>query len=132
MKESGKTIIFSTHLMEQAEQLCDTICLINRGRKVLGGGLREVRRAFLTAGGERRVALDVETYDGTLDDHTLVKAVTHKPHHVEVTLQDGADSQALLERLVTSGARVHRFELIEPSLNEIFIKSVGDANAQHA
>lgn len=129
MKERGKTIIFSTHLMEQAEQLCDTICLINRGRKVLGGRLREVRRAFLTTGGERRVTLTAENYDGTLDDQTLIKAVAHRPHHVEVTLQDGADAQALLERLVTSGARVHRFELIEPSLNEIFIKSVGDANA---
>lgn len=129
MKERGKTIIFSTHLMEQAEQLCDTICLINRGRKVLGGRLREVRRAFLTTGGERRVALTAENYDGTLDDQTLIKAVAHRPYHVEVTLQDGADAQALLERLVTSGARVHRFELIEPSLNEIFIKSVGDANA---
>jgi ABC-2 type transport system ATP-binding protein len=129
MKSRRKTIIFSTHLMEQAEQLCDAICLINRGRKVLDGELRAVKRSFVAAGGERRVALDAESYDGALEAPDLVKHVERKAHHLEVTLQPGADSQALLRRLVAVGARINRFELIEPSLNEIFIRSVGAAEA---
>jgi len=120
MKRRNKTIIFSTHLMEQAEQLCDEICLINHGRQVLGGNLREIKRGF----GRRAIALDGENYDGLLADATLVKSVAQFPDHVEVALQDGADSQALLHRLVAAGARINRFELVEPSLNEILIESV--------
>jgi ABC-2 type transport system ATP-binding protein len=129
MKSRGRTIIFSTHLMEQAEEMCDAICLINRGRKVLDGELRAVKHAFVAAGGERRVALDAEGFDGALEDPALVRHAERKPRHLELTLQEGADAQALLERLVAAGARVNRFELIEPSLNEIFIKSVGAADA---
>ena len=124
LKRRHKTIIFSTHLMEQAEQLCDDICLINRGRQVLGGDLRQVKRSF----GRRAIALDGENYDGLLADATLVKGVVRFPDHVEVQLQDGADAQTLLHRLIAAGARVNRFELVEPSLNEIFIESVNRAN----
>jgi ABC-2 type transport system ATP-binding protein len=128
MKRQHKTIIFSTHLMEQAEQLCDEICLINHGRKVLSGNLREVKRGF----GRRDIALAGEDYDGLLEDAALVKHVTHFPDHVEITPQDGVDSQAILHRLITAGARINRFELVEPSLNEIFIESVSQAQASRA
>jgi len=124
LKRRHKTIIFSTHLMEQAEQLCDEICLINRGRQVLGGNLRQIKRGF----GRRAIALDGENYDGLLADATLVKDVVRFPDHIEVQLQDGADAQTLLHRLIAAGARVNRFELVEPSLNEIFIESVNRAN----
>ncbi|HYE74550.1 MAG TPA: ATP-binding cassette domain-containing protein [Blastocatellia bacterium] len=130
MKARGKTIIFSTHLMEQAEQLCDSICLINRGQKVIDGKLREVKRAFLAKAKERRIALDAENFNGLLDGHPLVKTITPKSHHLEITLQDNADSQALLKDLVAADVRINRFELIEPTLNEIFIESVGAANAE--
>jgi ABC-2 type transport system ATP-binding protein len=126
LKRRHKTIIFSTHLMEQAEQLCDEICLINRGRRVLGGNLREIKRSF----GQRAIAIDAENYDGLFDDVTLIKNVTRFPHHVEVTPQDGIDSQVLLHRLIAVGARIHRFELVEPSLNEIFIESVSKSEVR--
>jgi ABC-2 type transport system ATP-binding protein len=126
LKENNKTIIFSTHLMEQAEELCDEICLINHGRKVLGGSVREIKRGF----GWRYVAIDGENFEPTLTNNPLVKEFTHNRHHTEVILQDGADPQSLLRQLVDDGARLSKFELVAPSLNEIFIDCVKRANEQ--
>ncbi len=124
LRQSDKTIIFSTHLMEQAEELCDEICLINHGRQVLGGSVREIKRSF----GWRFIAIDGENYEPALRDHPLVKQVTPNRDHTEIVLRDGADPQALLRSLVEDGARLSRFELVAPSLNDIFIESVKRAN----
>jgi ABC-2 type transport system ATP-binding protein len=124
LKENNKTIIFSTHLMEQAEELCDEICLINHGRKVLGGSVREIKRGF----GWRYIAIDGENYEPTLRNNPLVKEFTPNRDHTEIILQDGADPQSLLRQLVADGARLTRFEMVAPSLNEIFIESVKKAN----
>ena len=124
MKRNRKTIIFSTHLMEQAEQLCDEICLINHGRKVLSGNLREIKRSF----GTKAIALDAENCGGVLEDTSLIKSVSRFPSHIEITPQDGVDPQTLLHRLIGAGARINRFEMVEPSLNEIFIESVKRTN----
>jgi len=120
LKVSGKTIIFSTHQMEVAEQICDDICLINRSRKVLEGSIREVKRGF----SRHAVALRIEGGDGVLDDPSLVANI--KPHadEIEVLLAEGASAQTLLKRLLDSGAMVGKFEMIEPSLNDIFIAKV--------
>ncbi|HKX26086.1 MAG TPA: ATP-binding cassette domain-containing protein [Blastocatellia bacterium] len=120
LKESNKTIIFSTHLMEQAEELCDEICLINQGRKVLGGAVREIKRSF----GWRFVAIDGDHFEAALPHHPLVKQVEQGRDHVAVSLQDDADPQELLKDLIRQGAKITRFELVAPSLNEIFIESV--------
>jgi len=124
LKENNKTIIFSTHLMEQAEELCDEICLINHGRKVLGGPVREIKRGF----GWRYIAIDGENYEPTLRNNPLVKEFTPNRDHTEIFLQDGADPQSLLQQLVGAGAIITKFELVAPSLNEIFIESVKRAN----
>lgn len=124
-KEKGKTIIFSTHQMEQVEQMCDDICLINHSTKVLGGGLREVKRKF----GKNTVILDYEGGDSFLSSD-VVKRVNKFPNYSEIMLADGADSQEILRRALASGARVNRFELVEPSLNQIFIESVTGKNGQ--
>ncbi len=120
LKASNKTIIFSTHQMEVAEQICDDICLINRSRKVLEGSIREVKRGF----SRHAVALRIDGGDGVLDDTSLVANV--KPHadEIEVLLAEGASAQTLLRRLIDSGATVGKFEMIEPSLNDIFIAKV--------
>ena len=125
MKNRHKTIIFSTHLMAQAEELCESICLINQGQKLLEGKVREIKRSF----GERTVALDGEGFDDLLDDHAVISSVERFPDRVEVVPVPGIDSQVLLERLVAAGARLRRFELVEPSLNDIFIESVNRMNA---
>lgn len=122
LKSAGRTIILSTHQMEQAERLCDDICLINKSRKVLDGGLREVKRSF----GRRAVALRAENVDSVLDDPRLVASVKPFGDYSEVLLAEGADAQELLRRLVAGGANVTRFESVEPSLHDIFIQKVSE------
>lgn len=119
LKKRGKTIIFSTHQMEQVEQMCDDICLINHGTQVLIGGLKEVKRRY----GKNTVILDYEGPDSFLGDD-LVKHHNRFPNYSEILLNDGADAQEVLKRALAAGARVNRFEMVEPSLNEIFIESV--------
>lgn len=122
LKQAGKTILFSTHRMDQVERLCDSICLINHGQAVLEGELKEVKSRY----GRRSVQLQYEGSDGFLNDPALVLSANNYGNFVEVKLQSGADSQDLL-KLVASRARVTRFELMEPSLEEIFIEEVGKA-----
>lgn len=122
LKAAGKTIIFSTHLMETAEKLCDDICLINRSRKVLDGSLRQVKESF----GRNSVALRVEGGGGVLRDPALIAKITEHSDEIEVLLAEGASAQELLRQLVASGARVQKFELVEASLNDIFISKVGE------
>jgi ABC-2 type transport system ATP-binding protein len=119
-KAAGKTIILSTHQMEIAEKLCDDVCMINRSRKVLDGKLREIRRSF----SRNAVALQFEGDEGVLDDPELVANIRQNGEDTEVLLVPGASPQQLLRRLVDSGAAVTRFELVEPSLHDIFIEKV--------
>lgn len=122
LKAAGKTIILSTHQMELAEKICDDICLINRARKVLDGPLREIRQGF----GRNSVALRIEGGDGILSDPSLVSQIKQHSDEVEALLAPGANSQDLLKRLIASGATVSRFEMIEPSLKDIFISKVSE------
>jgi ABC-2 type transport system ATP-binding protein len=127
LKQAGKTVLFSTHRMDQVERLCDSICLINHGQALLEGELKEVKSRY----GRRSVQLQYEGSDGFLNDPALVKSANNYGNFVEVKLQPGADSQDLL-KLVASRARVTRFELMEPSLEEIFIEEVSKAKEERA
>lgn len=126
LRRRNKTIIFSTHLMEQAEEMCDEICLINRGQKVLSGNVREIKRGF----GHRAIAIEGEQLDGMLEPSAIISEAHRFPYHVEVTLHDGADAQELLRNLINGGAIIRRFEMVEPTLNEIFIESVNRSNSR--
>jgi ABC-2 type transport system ATP-binding protein len=128
LKAEGRTIIFSTHQMEVAEKLCDDICLINRSRKVLDGRLRAVKESY----GRHSVALRAEGGESVLDDRSLVTKVERHSDEVEVFLAEGANAQDLLTRLIAAGARITKFELVEPTLHDIFIEKVGEANDQAA
>jgi ABC-2 type transport system ATP-binding protein len=120
LKASGKTIIFSTHQMEVAEKICDDICLINRSRKVLEGSIREVKRGF----GRNAVGLRLTGGEEVLADQNLISTVARHSDGVEVLLAEGASAQQLLSRLVSGGASIEKFEMIEPSLHDIFIQKV--------
>ena len=120
LKRQGKTIIFSTHQMGIAEEICDDICLINRSEKVFEGRLREIKSSF----GRNAVALRFEGGDSVLDDTTLVSKIEHRADETEALLASGADAQQLLRRLIESGAKVSKFEMIEPSLHQIFVAKV--------
>ncbi len=121
LKAQGKTIIFSTHLMETAERLCDDIILINRSRRVIGGTLREVKESF----SKNLIALRCSGGEAVLKDESLVAKVTTHADEMELELAENADAQNLLKRLIESGATISKFEEIEPSLNDIFIDKVG-------
>jgi ABC-2 type transport system ATP-binding protein len=123
LKAQGKTIIFSTHQMELAEKLCDDICMINKSEKVLDGSLRELKRSF----GRNAVALRMEGGESVLADRGLVGNVERNSDELEALLAPGANAQQLLERLVAAGAQVTKFELVEPSLHDIFIETVRGA-----
>jgi ABC-2 type transport system ATP-binding protein len=120
LKRAGKTIIFSTHQMEVAEKICDDICLINRSQKVLDGSLREIKKSF----GRNAIALRMEGSNGILNDRTLVSNVRTHSDELEVLLAPSATAQQFLCKLVDSGANVSKFEMIEPSLHDIFIQKV--------
>lgn len=119
-KAAGKTIILSTHQMEIAEKLCDDVCMINKSRKVLDGKLREIRRSF----SRNAVALQFEGGNGVLNNPEVVASVRQHGDDTEVLLVPGASPQDLLKRLMDSGATVTRFELVEPTLHDIFIEKV--------
>jgi ABC-2 type transport system ATP-binding protein len=124
MAKSGKTILLSTHRMDQVERLCQSICLINHGRAVLEGDLNQIKASY----GRQNVQIK---YDGDarfLQEKRLVQSFNDYGNYVEIHLAPGADSQELL-RLASASARLDKFELMEPSLEEIFIDVVGKSNA---
>ena len=103
-----------------AEKICDDICLLNRAEKVFEGSLRDIKRSF----GRNAVAVRCEGGDGVLDDPALVSKVVRHADEAQALLAAGADAQTLLKRLIDSGAVVGKFEMVEPSLNDIFITKV--------
>jgi ABC-2 type transport system ATP-binding protein len=128
LKKSGKTILFSTHRMDTVERLCDTICLVDHGRPVLMGELKQIKSSY----GKNSVQVEYEGDASFLQDKTLVESYNDYGNYVEVKLVQGADSQALL-RAISKGARVNKFELVEPSLEAIFIDVVkNDEVTTHA
>jgi ABC-2 type transport system ATP-binding protein len=124
LKKQGKTILFSTHRMDQVEKLCDSICLINKGTAVLQGDLKTIKSQY----GKNNVQIEYEGNGDFLDKNPLVSTYNNYGNYVEVRLAPGADAQQLLH-MVAGRSRVNKFELMEPSLEEIFINTVGKTNA---
>jgi ABC-2 type transport system ATP-binding protein len=125
--DKGTTILFSTHLMDQAERLCERVCLISKARKVLDADLKDLKAA------ERKgvVAVEFEGSDAWLRGPE-VDRVEESNGSLHLILRDGADHQAILQRGVRAGVTILRFDLVEPRLHEIFVRhagadSVGDA-----
>lgn len=129
VRASGRTVLFSTHLMEQAEKVCDAFCIIARGKKVLDGNLAEVRQAAAARG---RIALCFESPEarakaeaGPLSDAALVAATHGGGDELVVDLAEGATSNSLLAALMACGGGLRRFEAVMPTLHQIFIDKVG-------
>ncbi|MDX9856937.1 MAG: ATP-binding cassette domain-containing protein [candidate division Zixibacteria bacterium] len=116
LKRSGKTILFSTHVMEQAEKLCDYICMISSGRKVLDGKMADVKSRF----GKNSIQVEIDG-DGSFA-RTLpgVASMTEFSNYIELRLNQGTDPSLILKQIVDKVA-VRRFEVMEPSLYDIFI-----------
>jgi ABC-2 type transport system ATP-binding protein len=133
-REAGRTIMFSTHLMEQAEQIVDSVCIIARGRKVLDGSLAEIRR---DAARDRCVTVGFADDDSlaraettVLADAALVASHRELGKRREVELVEGRGPDELLKALVQADTRVTRFEKVEPTLHKIFVDRVGEDAAE--
>jgi ABC-2 type transport system ATP-binding protein len=119
LKAQGNAILFSTHRMDQVEKLCESICLINNGKAVLTGKVREIKASY-----ERnRVIVEFEGDAAFLQSDEIAEAKNFSGH-AEIRLKPHGDAQKLLH-LAASMATIYRFELVEPSLEEIFILTVG-------
>ena len=127
IRDEGKTIIFSTHVMHEAEKLCDSILLINKGRAILDDSLANIK----SRRSSNVVSTELEGDTDFIERLPEVKRVKSEGHSIEITLSDKADTQQLLKVLVER-LRVHRFEVKVPSLHEIFIDLVGASNAENS
>ena len=120
LKKKGTTIIFSTHLMENAEKLCDEIMLINKGVNILSGKLKEIKESF----GKRNIVLKYDGNDDFLMKSDKILKFDNFGNYVEVQLKPLANPQEFLNEIINS-ISIQKFEIVEPSLNDIFIESVG-------
>jgi ABC-2 type transport system ATP-binding protein len=126
LRRQGATIILSTHRMEQVEMMCDSICLIDKGRNVLSGELAAIKRSY----GKNTVRIEYEGDGEFLDQSGVVRSLNHFGAVTEAKLAPGADPQEILKAAVARGVRINRFELVEPPLNDIFIEKVSGTDAQ--
>jgi ABC-2 type transport system ATP-binding protein len=124
LRTAGKTVVFSTHQMDQAERLSDALCLINRGRVLLGGTVRDVKKHYGTN------SLHVEfSGDGAfMSALPGVRRALLYGNAAELELEPEAKIQSLIGSM-NGKVDISKFELVEPSLQSIFIQTVGDANA---
>jgi ABC-2 type transport system ATP-binding protein len=126
LKKAGKTILFSTHRMEQVEKICDSICLINNGEKVLDGNVREVKKSY----GKNMLHVEFDGSDAFIDAATSLGKVEvrdRQPKYAELKLLGETKPKDILA-LIGDDTDLTRFELAEPSLKEIFILRVGETN----
>ena len=132
IRAAGRTVMFSTHQMEQAEKVCDQVCIISRGKIVLDGKLIEIKKNAAADGMVALGFIDDASKDrakGPLDDKALV--IENRPPRAgdvadcEVRLADGVAPQMLLAALVKADVELRRFEVMVPTLHQIFVEKVG-------
>ena len=118
LKRQGKTILFSTHVMEQAEKLCDYICMFNRGKKVLDGRLTEIKSKH----GQNRIQLDIDGDGYFISSLPGVSSMREFNNYIEIEIKQGTDTNQLL-RSILEKVQVRKFDMVEPSLYDIFIQT---------
>ena len=123
MKDRGKTLVFSTHQMETVEELCQSIAILDRGRVVVGGTVRDVRRS--TGRQVVRLAVDGDPEIAWLSTLDGVRVSRRRQDYTEAEVAPGHDPELVLQSALERGCRVLHFEITDPSLEEIFIEHVG-------
>lgn len=118
LRNQGKAVILSTHQMNQVEELCDRILMINNGRAVLYGNLQEIKSEY------RSNSIAIE-FEGDLGEIPGVAEKRTHEGYMELVLYGNTTPKQVLEQLVSTGITINRFEVATPSLNEIFLKVVG-------
>ncbi|MYL65796.1 ATP-binding cassette domain-containing protein [Bacillus hwajinpoensis] len=122
LKKSGTTILFSSHRMEHVEELCEHLCILHKGKAVVSGNLKEIKRSY----GKKNIRIDADFDVAFLENVAGVVHLKQGLNHSIVQIENEQVSQTVLRELVSKGF-VRQFELEEPSLNDIFIEKVGAA-----
>lgn len=126
LKNQGKVIIFSTHLMDFAEKMCDHIAMIDHGKIILHGSLKDIKAKF----GHRNVNI---TYDGNisfLKNNPIIESIQDFGNSTGITVKEESQSQELLKLLLENKVTIRRFNANDISLHEIFVRLAGDHNAE--
>lgn len=120
-KKEGKVIIFSTHLMDFAEKMCDHIAMIDHGKIILSGSMSEIKSKF----SQRNVSLNYEGDISFLKKHAIVRSISDFGNSTGIELKDTSHTKELLKLLVENNITVNKFDANEISLHEIFVKLAG-------
>lgn len=120
LKEAGKTIILSTHVMEQAEQMCDEIALINKGKLVLSGALRDIKKSY----GRDACLMEFDGDASFLNEFSNIKFLNKSNNRIEFRFDPEKTNIDDIMRAAVDAVKLSKFELVEPSLHEIFIDEV--------
>ncbi len=121
LKNSGASILFSTHRMEQVEEMCEEIVLVNKGKNVLSGPVKEIRQSH------RENLFTIETKD-LISDIQNLNIVEKENNHITVRLNEGQSSNEVLGMIIQSGNQILSFNEVLPTFNDIFIKTVNEVN----
>ena len=124
MHRRGKTIIFSTHQLEQIEEMCEDIVIINKGQTVVQGSVRDVKRQH--GRNVIRLKLDNDPEAPWLDTLEGIQVTKRRQDYIEMQIQTHLNPNLIVEAALQHGGNITRFELAEPSLTDIFIEAVGN------
>ncbi|MCL4109567.1 UNVERIFIED_CONTAM: hypothetical protein GTU68_061714 [Idotea baltica] len=119
LKQEGATIVFSTHRMEQVEQICEEIALINQGNKILQGSVKQVKQEYKL----NQYELEFNTDTPTISSEAF-EVLTQNENKVTIQLHEGFNSKAILNSYLNADADILNFSELLPSLNDIFIRKV--------
>lgn len=120
LKESGTTIVFSSHRMEHVEQLCENLCILNKGKTVLQGSLKEIKQSF----GKKNLIIHADFDVSFLKEYPGVRKSSVTPEGIQLQIEGEEVAGSILQEIVGRGF-IRKFALEEPSLNDIFIEKVG-------
>jgi ABC-2 type transport system ATP-binding protein len=127
-RAAGRTVVFSTHRLEQAEQICDHVCIIARGKKALEGSLKDIKKSAARVGMVTMSFANAEQCGQAktaIAQHAAVRSLAQKDTALEIQLAESGDARAVLSALFGAGLAVDKFERLEPSLHQIFVERVG-------
>lgn len=130
MHRRGKTIIFSTHQLEQVEELCQDVVIINKGQTIVQGSVREVKRQH--GRNVARLKLDNDPDARWLEELPGVQVTKRRQDYIEMQIQANLNPNLIVEEALRHGGIISRFELTEPSLTDIFIEYVNEATRSDA
>jgi len=122
MRDRGKTIIFSTHQLDDAQELCHDIAIIHRGHLMISGDVESVRQS--TGQQLVRLAIEGDTHIGWLDQMPEISVQRRREDYVEFSVTSEQDARKVLAEAMRRAAPVTRFEISYPSLNNVFLQAV--------